>query len=837
MSTYGFNPYTNQLQAIGIKSIQKAVAPTSSDYQYQLGTQWVDTTSDDIWFLVDVTGIVATWEKVVGGSTGMTSAGSDSGTATPTSGAINWVGGEGINTSGATNVLTIACELSTAAANVGASNIGACSFLDSDFGVSSGFTSLNDAVVKSVTTDSGAMTPSSHSFSLLGGEGMDATHSGTTITVAGEDATDTNKGIASFDAYDFGVSSGAVSLRPGSACYFVGKWGNDSADGLTYSSAKLTVQNAVTAAPANSTILVYPGTYAETVTFDANGQTLIGMGKSQNVVIQQADANVINFNTRSSIQVENIKLEVTAATTAISTITGTTGTCSIKECTIIMTTAADIAAASQPCVGTVTGAGTLTVRLGRFTYTHTGDGGGTAQKGAFCVGTGGTIELDTINKGIITTSGTELFTSIALDLSSTGVIKMRFCNVEITGSSTLVAGLAYLGGTGITHEFWRNRLEIDATGATLAYGFFAADTATTSRFFYNHIHVENAGTNYSFYVGTGSTVISHFDDIVAVNGVSGAGTYHYVNSAADGDLALSGALTLGTDLTVPNGGTGASTFTDGGVLIGAGTGALEALSVGGAGTILTGVAGANPAWTTATYPATTTQGDLLLSAANNVVSVLAKDATATRYLSNTGTTNNAAWAQIEMTNGVTGILPVGNGGTGLADPTDHVILVGSGNAAMTELGVATHGQLIIGSTTADPVLSTLTAGAGISIANAAGSITVTATGGGVTWAIVTDASATMVASNGYIANRGTLVTLTLPATAALGNHFKVVNKGGGFVRIAQNASDQVTFGNQATTAGAGGYIEATAIGDAIEIIAAAANEYYVLSSVGNWTVS
>ena len=66
-----------------------------------------------------------------------------------------------------------------------------------------------------MTSDSGAMTPSSHGFSILGGEGMDVTHSGTTITVAGEDASTTNKGVASFATADFAVSSGAVTIKAG----------------------------------------------------------------------------------------------------------------------------------------------------------------------------------------------------------------------------------------------------------------------------------------------------------------------------------------------------------------------------------------------------------------------------------------------------------------------------------------------------------------------------------------------------------------------------------------------------------------------------------------------
>ena len=54
------------------------------------------------------------------------------------------------------------------------------------------------------------------------------------------------------------------------------------------------------------------------------------------------------------------------------------------------------------------------------------------------------------------------------------------------------------------------------------------------------------------------------------------------------------------------------------------------------------------------------QGDLIYASAANTLSALAKNATATRYLSNTGTTNNPAWAQVDLSNGVTGNLPVGN---------------------------------------------------------------------------------------------------------------------------------------------------------------------------------
>lgn len=54
------------------------------------------------------------------------------------------------------------------------------------------------------------------------------------------------------------------------------------------------------------------------------------------------------------------------------------------------------------------------------------------------------------------------------------------------------------------------------------------------------------------------------------------------------------------------------------------------------------------------------QGDVLYGSAAGVASALAKDANATRYLSNTGASNNPAWAQVNLANGVTGNLPVTN---------------------------------------------------------------------------------------------------------------------------------------------------------------------------------
>ncbi len=119
------------------------------------------------------------------------------------------------------------------------------------------------------------------------------------------------------------------------------------------------------------------------------------------------------------------------------------------------------------------------------------------------------------------------------------------------------------------------------------------------------------------------------------------------------------------------------------------------------------------------------QGDVLYATSTTVLSRLAKDANASRVLTNTGTNNNPAWAQVTLTTGVTGTLPVANGGTGATTLTDKAVLISqdTGTDTVGSVALTTDGQIIVGGS-GGPAAATVTAGSGISVTNGANSITV-----------------------------------------------------------------------------------------------------------------
>lgn len=179
-----------------------------------------------------------------------------------------------------------------------------------------------------------------------------------------------------------------------------------------------------------------------------------------------------------------------------------------------------------------------------------------------------------------------------------------------------------------------------------------------------------------------------------------------------------------------------------------------------------------------------------------------------------GTISTGTWSATDIA--------VDAGGTGRSSHTAYAVICGgtTGTGAQQSIaGVGTSGQVLT--------------------SNGAGALPTfqDAGGGGITWSEETGTSATLVVDTGVIANNASLVTLTLPSTAAQGTVFRVSAKGAGLVRIAQQASQVIHFGSSDTTTGTGGYIQATDTGDAVELLTITANtNFQVLSASGSWTI-
>lgn len=109
-------------------------------------------------------------------------------------------------------------------------------------------------------------------------------------------------------------------------------------------------------------------------------------------------------------------------------------------------------------------------------------------------------------------------------------------------------------------------------------------------------------------------------------------------------------------------------------------------------------------------------------------------------------------------------------------------------------------------------------------------------GGGIIWSAVTS-NGNLVADTGTLANKSSLLVLTLPASCAVGKTIRVAGMNAGLWKIAQNASQYIKFGNLTTTVGVGGYLASMLTYDAVELVCIVADlGFTVVSSQGVITI-
>ena len=175
-----------------------------------------------------------------------------------------------------------------------------------------------------------------------------------------------------------------------------------------------------------------------------------------------------------------------------------------------------------------------------------------------------------------------------------------------------------------------------------------------------------------------------------------------VTRDSGGDLAIEGNIVYragGTDVPVADGGTGASTLTDGGVLLGSGTGAITAMAVLSDGEMIVGDGTTDPVAESGATLRTSIgvgTGDSPQFTAVNVGA--ASDTTLARSSAGVLTVEGNRIFHAGGTD-----VPVADGGTGASSLTDGGVLLGSGTDAVTAMAVLADGEMIVGDGSTDPV--------------------------------------------------------------------------------------------------------------------------------------
>lgn len=422
--------------------------------------------------------------------------------------------------------------------------------------------------------------------------------------------------------------------------------------------------------------------------------------------------------------------------------------------------------------------------------------------------------LTTANNGVLVTSGTGV-PSISSTLPSAVQANITTVGTVTSGTWNGSTVTVPYGGTGNTTF---TAYSVLCAGATATGAFQNVSGLGTSG---QVLTSGGAGTLPTWQTpGTGGAVdsVTGTADRITITGTAAdpivdiASTY-----AGQATIVTLGTVSTGTweatDVALSHGGTNASLVADDGAIVYSTATALALLaSTATAGQILQSGASSAPSWSTPTYP----------SASGTAGKVLRADGTNNVYSTSTFADTYAA-SSLLYSNGANTV-------TGLSTKNNAALKTSA--SGVPEWEALTDGEILVGSAAGTPAAATITAGTGISVVNGNNSITISATASSFTWNEVAGTSQAASVNNGYICQNASATTVTLPATAAVGDIVKIQGSGAGGWILAANTGQTVVINSTQSSTTAGNLTSADRY-DYSEVQCIVANTTWVLTSTNS----
>jgi len=407
-------------------------------------------------------------------------------------------------------------------------------------------------------------------LTFTGGEGIDTAVTDNTVTISAEDASDTNKGVASFNSTNFTVTTGNVVIN--------------SVQGTK---VDITGTGSVLTLADDDEFLVYDASVPANKKITAeNVADYVYAGFSGDITVTEAGVVSISAN--------SVALGTDTTGNYVATVAGTANQISVSgsgsetaAVTIALTN--DVALVGDLTVGgndiKMSGGTTAITFSGSGDVEIAGDlkvGGNdikTANGATALTLTDSTGDVEV--KGDLTVTGNDIKSS-----SGTTALTLDGANVTVAGNLTVNGSSTIVNSTTVSIDDVILKLADGNTGNSVDSGVYSEYVETATTKYAGWFRDASDSNIFKFFVGLQS------EPSTTVNtGGTGYGVGTILANLTGGTIS-----SLATDLAVADGGTGASTFTTNGVLYGNGTSAIQATAAGTNGYFLYSNSG-TPAWT------------------------------------------------------------------------------------------------------------------------------------------------------------------------------------------------------------------------------------------------